>query len=225
MKNFIQKQKELVVISAYIMVIIMLIYFVVVPLVSKINETNDQIQKERINQNMIEQKIAELPKIQQQYNTILEKENIIDVFLDKNEEVGLIEKIEKLAQDTDNKIEISVQSNQPQTKNTDNKKKKKVEETLVSKLPSTDYLQMQIILNGSYNDMLNFIRRLENMENYSDIIKIKIEQTDSNAITNSNFGSANPFVQAPSTDSEDTANSVIEKDLKTTMDIVFYTKK
>lgn len=225
MKNFIQKQKELVVISAYIIVIIMLIYFVVVPLVSKINETNDQIQKERINQNMIEQKIAELPKIQQQYNTILEKENIIDVFLDKNEEVGLIEKIEKLAQDTDNKIEISVQSNQPQTKNTDNKKKKKVEETLVSKLPSTDYLQMQIILNGSYNDMLNFIRRLENMENYSDIIKIKIEQTDSNAITNSNFGSANPFVQAPSTDSEDTANSVIEKDLKTTMDIVFYTKK
>ena len=114
MKKIFQKQREIIIIFAYVGVVLALIYFIILPLLSKIEGVNNQIQEESMKQEIVKQQLGELPKIQQQYNTLQTNEGAIDVLLDKDKAVALIESLEKLAQDSGNKIEISVQNSQLQ---------------------------------------------------------------------------------------------------------------
>jgi hypothetical protein len=221
MKKFFQKQKELIIIIAYVGIVLILVYFVILPLLLKIKEVNNKIQEESIKQEIAKQQLAELPKIQQQYDILQANEGTIDVLLDKDKAVTLIESLEKLAEDSGNKIEIFVQNSQLQKNVMVATTKTKTEDTLLNALPSSDYLQMQIVLTGDYNKIINFISRLENMEYYSDITGIKITQNDftGNIEATSLFGSV----------SINNSNKVSDKsnpeNLKATLDVVFYTKK
>ena len=224
MKQVFQKQKEISIIFAYIGVVAVLVYFVILPLLSKIEGINNQIQEESMKQEIVKQQLEELPKIQQQYEALQKNEGFIDVLLDKNNAVTLIEKLENLAQDSGNKIEISIQnSSLPEnvavvTTNTN------TDDTLIKALPSADYLQLHILLTGDYNKIVNFISRLENMEYYSDITGIEIKQSD----VTDNTGVTNPFNLNSVTDSNKISSESNQGDqgnLEATIDVVFYTKK
>jgi Tfp pilus assembly protein PilO len=218
MKNFFQKQREIMIIFVYVIVIAALFYFVILPLLSKIEGVNNEIQEESMKQEIVRQQLANLPKIQQQYDVLQENEGSIDVLLDKDKAVVLIESLEKLAQDSGNNIEISVQTPPAQKSTAVKPGKKTLENVLVDALPSTDYLQMQIKLTGDYNKIVDFIGRLENMEYYSDIIGIQIGEND----TASGAVVINPFSSVKPADSEKISN---QGDLKATLDVVFYIKK
>ena len=225
MKKIFQKQREIIIIFAYVGVVLALIYFIILPLLSKIEGVNNQIQEESMKQEIVKQQLGELPKIQQQYNTLQTNEGAIDVLLDKDKAVALIESLEKLAQDSGNKIEISVQNSQLQKNVAVTTTKIAADGTLIKALPSTDYLQMQILLTGDYNKIINFINKLENMEYYSDITGIKMTQSD---ITG-NAEVINPFNSVSMTGSETGSDKVSNKpdtgNLKVSLDVVFYTKK
>ena len=185
----------------------------------EIEETKDQIQEGNLNQEMLREKLTELPKIKQQYDALEEHRSLEDVLLDKNNPVALIEKLEKIAQESNNKIKISAQNSQPEKKSS-NTKSMVAEETLISKLPSTEYLQMQVSLTGFYNNIINFINKLEGTIYYFDIVGIKIRQSEEN--TNYN---RSPFDQNLPADSKKTAEEPKEKVLEAILDIVFYTKQ
>lgn len=220
MKKFLKNQKIIVTIIAYAILVVVLFYFIILPLVSKIGEIKDQIQEGNLNQEMLREKLAELPKIKQQYDALEEHRSLEDVLLDKNNPVALIEKLEKVAQESNNKIKISAQNLESEKKVSNIKSKKVLEETLVSKLPSTEYLQMQISLTGFYNNIINFINKLEGTIYYFDIIGIKIRQSEENANYNSNL-----FDQRSPSDSKKTAEEPREKILEAILDVVFYTKQ
>ena len=95
MKKFFQKQREIITIFIYGCFIVVLIYFVVLPLIVRVNDTRDQIQEEHIKQDIKKQQISELPKMEEQYNMLQNNEKSVDVLLDKNDAVGLIERLEK----------------------------------------------------------------------------------------------------------------------------------
>lgn len=221
MKKIFQKQREIIIIFAYIVAVTMLVYFVVLPLLSKIEEANNQIQEESMKQEIIKQQLGELPKIQQQYDALQENEGSVDILLDKDNAVTLIEKLETLADNCGDKIEISVQNSQLQKNIVVATIKTSTEDTLINALPSTDYLQMQIVLTGNYNEAIDFIRKLESMEYYSDITGIKIKQNEQTI----DVGVANPFSSNSTTDVQKISDKSNLENIETTLNVVFYTKK
>lgn len=222
MKKFFQKQREVIVILVYIGVIAMLICFVILPLITRISSTKDQIQEEYVKQEINQQQISELPKIEEQYNVLQSNGKLIDVLLDKNDAVPLIEKLEKLAQDSNNKISISIQDTKDQ-KNAAITISGNIDTTsdLVKNLPSADYLQMQITLTGNYNAVVQFVHSLESFEYYCDIVAIQIKQKEEDNNT-AEMSMINPFNSKLPTSINKISNL---NNKEASLAVVFYTKK
>lgn len=230
MKKFFQKKREIITVFVYISAIAALSYFFVLPLLSRISSTKDQIQEENIKQEIKQQQISELPKMENQYAILQDNEKLVDVLLDKNDAIVLIERLEKLAQDSGNEIAISIQDVAIQ-KNTPPAKvaqsKTNTDDELIRGLPSTDYLQMKITLTGNYNAIVKFTQSLESFEYYCDIVAIQIKQKEGNNKI-SDIGtkaSANPFDSNMAKNIENTVDPNGDNKLEASLDAVFYTKK
>ena len=224
MKKFFQKKREIIIILVYIGIVVVLLYFVILPLIGRINSKKDQIQEEYVKQEIKQQQISELPKMEEQYNILQNNGKSVDVLLDKNDAVVLIEKLEKLAQDSGNKISISIQNTENQKNVPVVKIKPSAEDELVNNLPSTDYLRMKIIITGNYNAIVNFVHSLESFEYYCDIVAIQIKQKEEGNKP-AEIGTLNPFNSKLSTDSGRISTSDNKNEEEASLDVVFYTKK
>jgi hypothetical protein len=224
MKNFLKKQREIMIISAYACIFAGLLYLVILPLLARINSVNDQIQEESMKQELVTRQLGELPKLQEQYDALGKDVDLTNILLDKNKAVTLIERLEKIAQDSNNKISISVkdaplaQKSMSTTAST-----AAADSTLASNLPNPDYLEINIILDGNYNTIMNFIDSLESLEYYSDIIGIKIEQKDARG-KSAGYGSFDSYILNLKNNTP-TADNASPGDLEASLDAVFYTKK
>ncbi|EKD46435.1 MAG: hypothetical protein ACD_67C00237G0002 [uncultured bacterium] len=222
MKKFFQKQREVTALLLYVGVIFATVYFAVIPLMEKINSTNDQIQEELTKQEIASQHINELPKLQKQYEVLKSGDDLAEVLLNKDKAVVLIEKLEKTAQETNNEIVIKVQE-VVDTKKATAKTKSTTENTLVGQLPSPEYLQLKIALNGSYGSIISFVKLLENFEYYNDVVEIRIDKGDGETQSFSNGVIESPFSLMEKGDTE--KNTTIKKDvLDASLDVVFYTR-
>lgn len=227
MKDFFQKQREVITVLVYIGTIVVLIYFVILPLIAYTDSTKNQIQEEYVKQEIKQQQIKELPKIEAQYNVLKNNEKSIDVLLEKDNAIVLIKRLEEIAQDSGNEISISIQDAVIQ-KNTiaAAKDKANTDDGLIQNLPSPDYLQIKITLIGDYNAIVKFMHLIESFEYYCDVLAIKINQKEENNKV-SEIGTkilVNPFNSNIAKNTEETTNSNDNK-LEASLDAVFYTKK
>lgn len=230
MTNFWKKYKISSVIALYLLAISVLLYFVVRPLFTKISLSTDKIQEIIVNQKDKENRLGEIPKLKDQFAFVQEKEIELPDFLSGDKAVGLIEEIEKIAGDSDNKITIEMKENK--TKNAagakpEPAKKEAKDGSIIGDLPSESYLEMKISLNGSYNNLVKFIEKVELMESFSDIISISIvpnrDMTEKTGISSSN----NIFIKpAAGQDKKTASQENIEKEAKldSAISIVFYIK-
>lgn len=209
MKKFLKKQREILAVLMYILLISGLIYVVVLPLLSKINNIKDKIQEEQIKQESSKKHLEELPKIKEEYQMI-EDVDLKQYLLDRGNEVSLIEKLEALAARSGDKISIAVQDDK--NKSVPAKAKKGQESSIVTDLSSDKYLQLRITLAGDFNSIGRFVKSLETFEYYSDIIGMQIR---SNKSVTSN---ASPF---SATKPEENKNS---GELEAVLDSVFYAR-
>jgi len=226
MKNFFNKQREIVALLAYVLIVVGLVYLVIFPLIARIDDTNNQIQKESISKESVELHISQLPKIQKQYQSLQVSGDLSNVLLDENKAIILIEKLEKLAENTNNKITISVQDKTvAPAKKAASKIAAQASKSVVDDLPSTDYLQMKITLIGEYNAAVHFIDQLEKFEYYADITAIQIKKYEEAGDSMQPLSSSGMFGAIQTT----TTNILVKKDnsgnnkLATSLDIVFYT--
>lgn len=230
MKIFLNKQRVAIALLSYLATFVALVYLVIFPLLDKIRSMNDQIQQEGMKQEMVRLNINELPKIQKQYQALQDGGDFSGILLDKNKAVILIEKLEKLAESTDNEIAITVEDNVP-VKKTAATSPASVADGIIGELPNKNYLQMKIILNGDYNSIVKFIDLLENFEYYADIVAVQIDsEKDSSKQTQSSlstgmFGIADQVAAARSSngDSEKKLDIPGKDRLTSSLDIVFYT--
>lgn len=213
MENFIKKQREIIAVVAYIFFIAVLIYGIVLPVYGKIGEMKDRIQEEQIIQESKRKSLSELPVISSQFEKI-ENSTFLNSLLDRENAVGLIESLEKLASESGNEIAITAQE-QTNTKNTSAKSKKAQEKENIISLPNENYLQLKITLQGDFNTIVKFIKKLENFPYYNDIISMQI-QKNTEKRTDKNIFSP--------TEGRDTIENT-GKDLEGSFDIVFYTKQ
>ncbi|MDD5463552.1 MAG: hypothetical protein PHP62_00165 [Candidatus Moranbacteria bacterium] len=224
MKNFLNKQREIIAILAYVAVVVGIIYFAIFPLLGRIRSINDEIQQETMKQESVKLHIEQLPKIQKQYEALQASGDLMDVLLNKDKAVVLIERLEKLADNTGNEITIAVQQDTAPVKKTQAKAATTaaVEDTLVANLPSTDYLEMKISLNGSYNSIIEFIDLLEKFEYYADIIEIKINKEEANVST-TNSATVGMFSRPVSVTSKQPETPSKKGELTASLGVVFYT--
>lgn len=228
MKNFLKKQKEYIALALFLIMIFGLLHFVVIPLLGKIDGIKNVMEEATLKQEIKKQRLEELPKIREQYSEIENQQEKIEVLLSKKQAVALIERLEKLAQDTGNKISISIQEDAPKkSAPIGSLKKDSPETTLVDSLPSKNYLRLKIILLGDYSGIFRFISSLETLEYYSDIVSINIgqvtdEQTVFGQSTSNGFDVASPF-NAQNSDSAIVSKKSAGK-LSASLETVFYSK-
>src|SRR4030042_3382238 len=173
MKPFLKKYKIAAAVAVFALAAVAVFYFAVRPMLKEINSKNTKIQETGASQESKKKRLEELPGLREQFKKAEGEEGkMIDLF-GEDRAVELIEKVEKIAETTGNKIAIEV----PGEKNKISRSKAEIpkeESELRAKLPGKDYLEMTIKLEGSYNQLLNFLGKLEEAGLYSDVISLDI---------------------------------------------------
>jgi hypothetical protein len=194
------------------------VQFGVAPVISLIQQKSNLIEEKTLDRENREKRIQELPKLREQSAQLLEEENNFMILVKKEEELGLIEVIEKIAEETDNKINIEIQN--PAKMDTSNKKskdadKEKKDENIL-KPANENYLAVGISINGTYNSLIQFIKKIENMKYWSDIINI--DTTFEEVAQESRSGD----VFTPGINQNTKGEEIMIKNLATKLTIVFY---
>ncbi|HCU70631.1 MAG TPA: hypothetical protein DIC35_02615 [Candidatus Moranbacteria bacterium] len=205
MKDFLNKNKIILITSIYLILAGLFFYFLIIPLKGKINGKASEIQQEKIDQDITKKKIMTVPVIEKDYQKYKENEENLNVLMEPSQEVEFIKGLEALAEETNNKVEFKIQESAK-----DESKNKKTENAdIKSKLAYNNFLSMQVALEGNYQSLINFIHKVENYKKYVNILSIRIEKISIDE-------------GAKSSNKE---NEVKNEALNSILDIVVYIKK
>lgn len=194
MKNFWKKYKTHIVILIYLIIIGLVGFFIARPMIQSIKDKSDKIQQKIAMQERRKEKLLELSSMRSQFEEAKKQEEKINISLNEDNVVVLIEKLEKISEETGNKIKMELSGNEKDSKKNNNLAKNSNEEkdNLAEDLPSDKYVKIKIILGGRYGNFLNFLNKIENMEFYSDVVSVAIKR----ASENGPGLSTNPFAKA-----------------------------
>ncbi len=152
-----------------IIAIAVLIFFVIRPIFSKIDQTSQRIQETQFILSEFDQQKKYLESLENDSENI-EKENIVlsQVLIEPQNIVNFIIALEKIADVTENQMEINVVA--PQKENTLNiSTQQPVSKNEFYNVP------FNLNLEGKFNSLMDFLVLLENMEYYVDVDSINIE--------------------------------------------------
>ena len=161
----------------------------------------------------------QMPALKNQFEMVQRDEDKIRLSLNRDNLVGLIEKIEKVSEETGNKIKIELSEELDDKKSTKLKKDTDKDKNKTINLPSDNYIKIKANLFGNYVGLLGFINKIENMSYYCDIVSFKI--TDN--LKNNGDSSGNPFSESVAKEGE--AAVPVESNISSTIEIVFYLEK
>lgn len=219
MKNFLKKYKIYLAICIYFVIIGLLLFFVSRPMVSKINEKNNKIQEDLTNQEIKKDRISNLPATRNQFEMVNSQASKIEFLLNNGNVVNLIEKLEKISEETGNNIKIELSEDRNDSKKpAQTKKASDKKEIIADNLPSDVYIKMNISLKGGYGNFLDFLRKLENSDYYSDVVSFKITNYQKSEASSNN----NPFKENSAGTEENIDN---KNNILSTLGVIFYLEK
>jgi Tfp pilus assembly protein PilO len=217
MKDFIKKHKIVLIVTAYFVAVGLVSLFFAWPMMKEVREKNNELQTKMVDQEIKKDRLAKLSSIREQFEMVKNQEGAVNISLNKENVVSLVEKLEKISDDTGNKIKIELFDEQSEKKKSAQAKKANNDEKIIiENLPSDKYIMINISLKGGYGSFMNFLKKLENMEYYADVVSVKVSKnSDSQNVSASNPFETNPISEnAPS---EDGKNDVLS-----TISAVFY---
>ena len=212
MKDIWKKYKLLITSFIYLIIIFLLFVFVVSPLIDNVKKNSDDIERGKIDNEINRERISKLPEMKDGYAAFEQEKNNLEVVLDQNNSVDFIKKMELLAEETGNKISLTIEDNFDASKSAKSAKNEKSDaDDIRAGLPSNKYLLMKLSLEGTYDGLTRFLYRLENMDYYVNVISLNmsketVESEQKSAIMNKE-------------------NEIIEKNiLVSELEIAVYTK-
>lgn len=224
-KNIWRKYKEYILVLIYLAILFALFYFVIGPLIRGIDYNANLIQEKITIQENFKRKLGMISKNEEQIRKIEKDESKMEVFISRDDEIALIEKIEKISEETDNKITIEAVDD----KNIANAKakvkaKEENKDDLKVNIDNNDYVKFRITVLGKYNNFVNFVKKIENMEYWSDIVSLKVSyrEPDKNPISQENPDDSNKLFD---TIREETNIALDERTARSTLDVIFYLDK
>lgn len=206
--NIIWKKYNIWIIGGVFLAAVLLAwFFVVLPIKGNIKKNSDEIQKKIIDNNIYKERAQKIPEMEKTQATFEGNKNNLKIFLNGSSEVDFIKKIESVAEETGNRITLKIEESANQ------KTDKKDENDIKNALPGNNkYVAMQISLEGNYENLFNFMRKLENINYYVNIISLNL----SKAIVQKE---ASPFA---STDAEKTSGNIEKEIIKSNLEAIVY---
>jgi len=179
MKEIWKNHKLAIIAAGYCLAVFLALFFLVSPFIGRIKEKADNIQRKKIDNEISKERIEKIPQMEEIDKLIQSKSDELDVMLDSEDEVEFIEDLEGIAEATGNKMAIKINdlekaSDVKAKKNSSEKKNEK--KTIKENLSYDSYISMEISLEGNYQEMLDFVRKLENFNSYVNIISIELKK-------------------------------------------------
>lgn len=187
MDNFWKKYKEYIILIIASVILGAVFTFTAKYLLGEISAKNDGIEKETIDHRESEKRLSEISNLREQFEIIEQEKSKLAVFASQDQTIALIKEMEKIAEETNNeivieKVEIQDENSKKKTKNK-TAPNKSGEAGKEFNFPSENYISAKINLQGSYNDAVNFIRKIENMNYCADIISIQMSARESKLVS------------------------------------------
>jgi hypothetical protein len=183
---------------------------------------DNQVDKERLG------KIADM---EDSFKDAKDNREAVNVILDTNNEVDFIKNLESIADATGNKITLKINDQgvtataQKEKKATANKNKEK---TIKENLSYGNYVSVEIDIKGSYLQLVNFIRKLENYSYYVNIISVDTKKELESGLNMQGVSASSNIFKAPDSENsqeEATQPSKEKEILNSVINVVVYTKK
>jgi hypothetical protein len=205
-------------IAGFLAVLVLVLFFAILPLQKSIQKNSDEIQMKIIDDNISKSRISKIPEMEKVEASFAENKENLNIILNSNNEVDFIKKIEALAEETGNKIDLTIDD--PASKNQKPAAVSKDQADIKNNLPYSKYLSIQINLEGDYAGTLNFIHKLENMNYYVNIISLNmVRDIQDQASTNS--GNISPF-KANIPGANNDAGKAKDNILKSNLGVIVY---
>ena len=226
MEEIWKKYKEIVVLFAYMALLAAMYIFVVKPLFLAIEEKKNYSEKMAVDQEIAQKKINDIPEIKEKMEAVNRMREELDVFFNQENALSLIERLESLSVETGNDITIEIiAENGSQTKSDVKKIKGKETVGVVADLPGENFLMMRLSLVGGFDSTLDFMRRLENMNYFSDVISLKMSSYDKSSSISSSGSVGAIFGGDTVGKTEEAEYSNVDKyenPLRVVLEVVFY---
>jgi len=160
----------------FLAVIFPVCFFVILPIRKNIEANSDEIQKKNIDNEIYKERVRKIPDMEKMQTTLDANKNNLKIFLSGSSEVDFIKKIESVAEETGNKITLKIEDST--NKKPAKKEDKKDENNIKNALPGNNkYVTIQISLEGNYENLFNFMRKLENINYYVNVISLDLNKT------------------------------------------------
>ena len=241
MNVFWKKHKEYIILIAIPIVSGAVFAFAAKYLIEEISSKNDDIKKEIIDHEERKKRLAEISNLEDQFKTIEKEKEKLEVFASQDKIISLIKELEEIAAETGNeaaieKVEIQDENSkkEPKSKNTARNAGKNKKDLTFPKIPDNNYVEIGVKLQGSYNDAVNFIRKIENMNYCSDIISFQMsvrEKGLTEQSSNKPYSRKSDFLVGKNSGSENNKNKIIVKKstgesiINSALEIIFYLNK
>lgn len=158
------KNKLIISIAGFIMVLISIIYFMVLPTINDIKEMGRKIESEKMDLEEKYQKGQSLKRLAEDIRKIEPLiEKLDQIYINKNDSLELITTLEKIA----NKNNINQKINLVDAQNTENQ--------YYQKMP------IQLSTNGSFINQMKYLTNLESSKYYINIQSLEISPTIQNS--------------------------------------------
>lgn len=228
MRNIWKKHKASLIIIGYIIIVTSFIYFIFMPFINEIKEKSDLIQEKNIDNQMRKASLDTVPDMEKDYNNFLANSATTDVILNSSDEVVFIKKLESLAEQTGNTINLEI-NDQTAANGTANKLSstaaKNTEKTIKDTLAYNKYISMKIDLEGNYPSLLNYINKLENDNYYVNVLSIYIQKK---TVTPDNVSQTGPTpgnnIFSAGNQPSQPNSSVSQEILDSTLTVIIYLK-
>jgi len=227
MKDIWKKYKLWISLLAYAAAAVLLLFFLANPLIQKIKQKSEEIQKRTVDSEINLARISKLPEMRTVHEAFVQEEPNLNIIVDSSQEVDFIEKLETLAEETGNKIELKILENytdQDVSKKPAAGKDKNETDEIRASLPYGKYLVVQVILEGSYDNFLNFIYKLENFNYFVNVLSVSLGKE---ARENTQESGSDSFIPSNADDrgSPGAKSKIIEREkLRSSINIAVYIK-
>lgn len=171
MKNnlFIKNNKSLIMIIILLLSWFGFVFFLVLPAKNLLRDNFIAVEKKMLDIEVDREKINNLPELKSKSDLIDRDREVIEVIFSKEKIVELVNDLELIAEKTGNKIDISVSEEEKILEVGGNNKKESDDDAFIKSLPVENYFEVNIILRGDYNSLMNFINKLNNLKYYNAI--------------------------------------------------------
>ncbi|PID52334.1 MAG: hypothetical protein CR972_02555 [Candidatus Moraniibacteriota bacterium] len=174
MKKFIIKYYVQLIIIAFLCCAVVFVIYESNHVFSMIKDKSVELKKTQLDQVIAAEFLQNVHTFKGDASYIDEHITILNVLLPNSddEKVRLFSELERLANDTGNdSVALSVKVAEKANAKTTTKQKQK------EKKEKEKMLSMNITLVGSYNNLLQFVHKIENMQYFTNIVSFNITKT------------------------------------------------